>query len=414
MKMRIAFISQYFYPEQFSNNDIAIWLTERGYTVKVVCCVPNYPKGSFFETYSNKLKRKENWNGIEIHRARTWARGQNKLSLLMNFLTFPILGSYTAFAKLRGDFDVIFVSMPSPLLQAIVGIFLKVIFRKPLVYWVQDIWPESVLYTLNIKNKAIIKLLQIFCGWIYRRADILLVQSAAFPPMIARFGIDNDRIRVFPNTAPDIRTVESSDFLEQFNVPAAQGNFNLLFAGNIGESQDFDTYIEAADILKKQKKNISWIIVGSGRDQKRVERLIFEKNLSSEFHFLGRFPEEDMNMFFSAADALLVGLKDNPIFSMTVPYKVQCYLASSTPIVASINGEGARIIDDAEAGVTAPAQSPEKLAIAINRIMDMSDNDRKKMGQNGRNYFDKNYSKEIVYSILEDALSKAGKENNGD
>lgn len=409
MSLRIAFVSQYFYPEQFSNNDIAKWLVERGHKVDVVCCVPNYPKGQFFDGYSNSRKRNETWNGMKIHRARTWPRGSRKISLLMNFLTFPITASVTAWRKLGGNFDVIFVSMPSPLLQALAGIFLKVVYRKPLVYWVQDIWPESAILTLNLKNKIINKTLRAICGWIYRRADILLVQSQAFPAMISRFGIADEKIRVFPNTAPEMNLDSDGDALAEFQITNQPAGFRILFAGNIGESQDFDTYIETAQILQDKGRNVDWFIVGSGRDQSRVEQKIAQLKLDKKFHFLGRFPESHMPKFFAAADALLVGLKDNPIFRLTLPYKVQCYLASGKPIIGSLSGEGARIVSEARAGQTAEAESPHKLAEAVEKMMGMSVDERAALGQNGRMYFEKNYSKEVVYSILETALNDAVK-----
>ncbi len=244
------------------------------------------------------------------------------------------------------------------------------------------------------------------CGWLYRRVDIMLVQSAAFHQMMTRFGIPSERIRVLPNTAPDgyqpYTAAEASKFADR--VPA--NGFRLMFAGNIGESQDFDTLIAAADILR-DRDDLHWLIVGSGRDEARVRRLIEEKHLEARFTFLGRHPEEAMPKLFAHADAMLVSLKDIPIFALTVPYKVQCYMACGKPIIGSINGEGARIIDEAKAGLTANASKPAELASAIRQMMEMSSDERGRFAANARQYYEENFSTDKVYADLEKALEDA-------
>lgn len=171
--MHIAFVTQYFYPEQFSNNSIASWLSSEGHDVDVFSCVPNYPGGTFFEGYSNRQRREEEWQGVHIHRTRTVARGESSIRLALNFLTYPIAAAFTMRRALKGQKpDVSFVSMPSPLTQALAGLWLR--FRKgtPCVYWVQDIWPESLLVTLGLKSPLVVRPLMALCGWIYRRADL--------------------------------------------------------------------------------------------------------------------------------------------------------------------------------------------------------------------------------------------------
>ncbi|UWQ95898.1 glycosyltransferase family 4 protein [Rhodobacteraceae bacterium M385] len=399
--MRILFISQYFYPEQFSNNEIASWLVKQGHEVDVVCAVPNYPEGVFSEGHSNTERREECWNGVRIHRAWTRPRGKSAWTLLQNFLTYPVAAIHTMRRHVGGRADVSFVSMPSPLTQALAGIYQKHRHKTPLVYWVQDIWPESLLLTLNIRNRFVVWVLMAFCGWIYRRADLIMVQSSAFPPMIERFGIDPEVIRVLPNTAPGTYFPMAADPESTIGRMMPNEGFRLMFAGNIGESQDFDTYLDAASILEVKGYNVAWLIVGSGRDLSRVESEVARRGLMSRFHFLGRHPEPDMPEFFSHADAMLVGLKDTPIFGMTVPYKVQCYMACGKPIVGSLSGEGARIIAQSGAGICAPAQSPEALVSAITQMVDASPQTRQRMAQAGRDFFEKTYAADKVYDNLQ-------------
>ncbi len=404
--MRIVLISQYFYPEPFSNNAIARELVRRGHDVTAIPCVPNYPAGEFSEGYSNTDRREETWEGIRIFRAFTVARGRTKLRLALNYLVYPFAAAWTMWRKVKNRPDVSFVSMPSPLFQAIAGILLRWRTGTPCVYWVQDIWPESALFTLNIRNRVARSLLTALCGWIYRRADLILVQSEAFPPMITRFNVSPDKVRVFPNTAPDsYRPVNPDDAPDQAALVPKHG-FRLMFAGNIGESQDFDTLIEAADRLR-HREDLIWVIIGSGRDEARVRQAVATRKLEARFLFLGRRPEETMPYFFAHADALIVSLRDTPIFALTVPYKVQCYMACGKPIIASLNGEGARIINASGAGIAAPASNPQALASAIERMMDQSPEQRAAYGRASLDYFRKHYGQSIVYNLLEDSLADA-------
>ena len=405
-RLHVVLISQYFHPEQFSNTAIALNLVARGHTVEAVCCVPNYGKGTFFDGYSNRRRREEMWNGIAIHRTWTIPRGRSALRLIANYLCYPVAAGWTMLRRLRSRPDVAFVSMPSPLLQAFAAVFLKWLRGVPAVYWVQDIWPESPIHVLGLRNPLIVRPLTWVCGWLYRRADLVLVQSEAFPPMIARFGVPAERIRVLPNTAPDsYRPLAPADAPDE-GALMPQGAFRLMFAGNIGAAQDFDTLVAAADLLR-DRRDLVWMIVGSGRDMERVQGLIRRRGLDDRFRFLGRHPEERMPRLFAHADAMLVSLTDAPIFRLTVPYKVQCYMACGRPIVASLGGEGARVIEEAGAGLVAEPGQPRALAAAIRAMLDAPEAVRARHGRAARRYFEETYAAETVYGRLERWLAEA-------
>ena len=398
--MNIVLLSQYFHPEAFSNTDIALELQRHGHRVEVVCGVPNYPVGQFHEGYSNSLRREDDLNGIPVHRARTVARGSRKLTLALNFVTFPLTGCWTILRKLRTKPDVVFASQLTPVFQVLPGIVYKWLRNVPLVIWVQDIWPESATDTLGIRSAFAQRALMWACGWIYRRADLILVQNHAFIPMIERFGIPADQIKVMPNTAPDGFVPIDPDAPSTAAVLVPQDGFRLMFAGNIGASQDFPTLIEAA-VQLKHRSSLQWIIVGSGRGLEAAQKLVREKGISDRFHFLGRHPMERMPDFFAQADAMVVSLKDTPIFARTVPYKVQSYLACAKPVIAALNGEGARVLSESKAAFVAPAEQPVALAQAIEDLLDLSPEARMDMAHNARAYFDATYAQDKVYGDLE-------------
>lgn len=408
--MRIAFISQHFYPEQFSNNAMARELVRRGHEVDAFAGVPNYPSGHFFPGYSNTKKRTETWEGVNINRILTVPRGQRKWSLIVNYLTYSIAGSIKVlFEKKR--LDVVFVSQLSPVLMMMPGIVMKWKMRRKLVCWVQDIWPESATYTLGLHNRLVVAFLNTICGWLYRQADIVLVQSAAFHDMLTRFGVPPERIKLLPNTAPENYRPLTKEQARRYAPLVPHTGFKLMFAGNIGESQDFDTLIEAA-VLLRERHDVHWLIVGSGRDEQRVKALVAKRGLDDWFHFLGRYPEEDMPSLFAHADAMLVSLKEIPIFALTVPYKTQCYMACGKPIIGSLNGEGARIINTSGAGIAVNAGEPLALADAIVKVATTTSDQRNAFSKNSRRYFDENFSASKVYDDLERVLMSAGTAEN--
>lgn len=408
--MKILFISQYFFPEQVSNNSISREMVRMGNDVSVITAVPNYPSGRFFDGYSNKEKRSERWAGVGVWRSWTVPRGSTKIKLLLNYVVFPLTASLKVlFGNARPD--VTFVSQLSPIFMILPGVVQRWKTGCGLVFWVQDIWPESATYTLGLRNRFIIGLLNMLCGWLYRRADIVLVQSGAFRAMIARFGVPDERIRVLPNTAPEAYRPLAPADAPEYAAIVPQNGFRLMFAGNIGESQDFDTIVAAAILLRDQK-DLHWVIVGSGRDEERVKRIVTDNGLEDCFQFLGRHAEGEMPKFFAHADAMLVSLKDIPIFALTVPYKVQCYMACGKPIIASLNGEGARIINESGAGMAVAASQPKALADAVMKMMGADSAQRLSYATNSRNYFDQNYSAAKIYGDLEAALHDAARLKN--
>ena len=398
--MNILYLSQYFHPEQFLNNHVARALVQAGHRVRVVCCVPNYPAGRFFPGYSNRLRKDEIWDGVEVNRVLTVARGTSSAQLLLNYLTYPIAASLRILRMGRGRGDISFVSLPSPLFQALAGIFARRIWKIPTVYWVQDIWPDSAIITLRIRNRLIIGLLNAICSWIYRQADLIMVQSDGFHGKIAGFGIDPRRIVTLSNAAPPLFRPLARD-----EVPAAIRKLvpadrrTVMFAGNIGESQDFDTIIAAAKLLPANL-DLVIVVVGSGRDEERVQRVVSEQHLSDRFLFLGRHPEEMMPAFFACADAMLVSLRDEPIFALTVPSKVQAYMACGRPILASLSGEGAAIVQDAGAGFVVSPGRPEDLCVSLTAIASADKAALSAMGDRARAYYQERFSLEAVTGKL--------------
>lgn len=403
--LEILYLSQYFHPEQFLNNHIAKALVEAGHRVDVVTCVPNYPAGRFFDGYSNARRKEELWEGVHVHRVFTIARGKSALQLIANYLAYPVAASWRIMRLMKRRRPALsFVSMPSPLFQALAGIFAKRVFGVPTIYWVQDIWPDSAIITLRLKNRFFIRALTWVCGWIYRQADIVMVQSDGFHGKIAEFDVDPKRIVTLPNSAADFfKPLNADSIPPRLRALVPEDVRTLMFAGNIGVSQDFDTIIAAAQLLSPEI-DLLIIIVGSGRDEDRVKAKIDQEGLSDRFKFLGRHPESDMPALFACADGMLVSLRDEPIFALTVPSKVQAYLACGKPILASLAGEGSLIIKGSQVGLAVAPGSPLELSRAMEEFAKTDRAALVEMGLRSRTLYEKSFSLKAVTRKLLDSM----------
>jgi glycosyltransferase involved in cell wall biosynthesis len=400
--MKILIVTQYFWPENFKINDIALGLKEKGHKVEILTCKPNYPSGKFFNGYTFFSKRVEFWSNIKIHRSGVIPRGKGKgFQLLSNYISFAILGSIRTLF-IRSKFDRIIVFEPSPITVGIPAILAKYKFKAPIYFWVQDLWPASLNAGGGVNNKIIIKIFDWITRIIYNHSTKILVQSKAFIPYILNQNIGLKKIEYYPNSTEKFYRFKQPNPKLLASLP---NGFKILFAGNIGESQSFDTLLFAAKMLKQENKLVYWLILGDGRMKDYVKTKIIEFGLEDNFLLLGTYPSNKMPEYFSCADVLIVSLKKNPIFSLTIPSKVQSYMACGKPIIASLDGEGARIIQEAKAGFISEAEDAFALKDSINKAMALTPRELLQLGINARNYFQKEFERRKLIDRLELILS---------
>ena len=406
--MNILIVTQYFYPENFRINDFAQEFQNRGQKVTVLTGIPNYPSGKFFNGYGIFKNNREVYKGIEIFRSPLIPRGSgSSIRLALNYSSFIIGGIFTSLFLLEKNFDIIFVFEPSPITVCIPAIFIKKIKKTPICFWVLDLWPESVISAGNLKTNFFPKILNPLVKFIYKNSDKILVSSQGFINSIEEKGINKNKINFFPQWAESLFKPVNPDKNDLDFLPL--NSFKIMFAGNIGEAQDFPSIIKAAVELKKNK-HIQWIILGGGRKEKWLKSEIRKEQLEECFHMLGSFPLEKMPEFYSQADCMLFSLKKEDIFSITIPAKVQTYLACAKPVLAMIDGEASKIIKDAQAGLTCPSESPELLAENI-RLMSCFKKDKlNELGQNAYNYykreFERNMLMDRMQTIFQDMINK--------
>ncbi len=402
--MRVLVVTQYFWPENFRVNDLVSGLVARGHAVTVLTGLPNYPSGSFFQGYSWRGPWMEDHGGARVVRVPLFPRGQGGyLRLVLNYLSFVLCGIWGVIFRLRGPFDAIFVFEPSPITVGIPAVVARWRFRAPILFWVLDLWPDSLAATGALRSRNMLNAVGWLVRWIYARCARVLVQSCAFIPEVTRYGVSRPRILYFPNwVEPGYRAVDAPASDKVLRLPAG---FRVMYAGNIGSAQDFPAILAAAALLK-ERVDVHWVIVGDGRMAEWVKKEARERGLEGRVHFLGQQPSEMMPHFFAAADTLLVSLKREPIFALTVPGKLQSYLACGRPILAMLDGEGARVVEEAKAGLVCPAGDAAALAANVARLAAMSPQERAQLGANARRYAEVHFNRERLFDRLAEWMNE--------
>jgi glycosyltransferase involved in cell wall biosynthesis len=395
--LRILLVTQYFWPEDFRINDLARGLHERGHRVTVLTGIPNYPDGRFFDGYGARGPREQDYHGVRVLRVPLVSRGQARgARLAMNYASFALSASVLGALRARGGFDAILVYAPSPITVGIPAIILGRLTGAPVLFWLQDLWPEILQALGVIRSQRAARAIERLARFIYRGSDRILVQSRAFAPSVERLG-GGERLRYLPNTAEDFYRPMAPEEAE--GVPPLPDGFRVMVAGNIGASQAFGTLIAAAERLREHT-DIHFVVVGDGRMRPWVEEQVRERGLQDTVHLLGRYPVEQMPHFFAHADVLLATLGRDPVFEFTIPGKVQPYLACAKPVIASLDGEGARVVREA-GGIACPAEDAEALANAVLALREMDPAERAAMGARARAYFLEHFDREMLMDRLE-------------
>lgn len=403
--MRILVVSQFFYPETFRYNEIAAELANRGYKITVVTGIPNYPMGKFFPGYSWTKKRKETWNNIEINRIPLIARGQSNFGMILNYYSFVISGWFwNRFNKIDADMVLSFES--SPMTQLKVGCGYARKHKVPHFVYVQDLWPENVEEVTGIHNRLVIGPIDRMVDKIYKQVDKIFVTTPSFVEAIVnrKKPVDRNKVHYWPQFA--------EEFYKPMNRSQVDGipdddSFKIAFTGNIGFAQGLEILPKTARILNDQ--HVRFVIVGDGRYQAGFERLIDELNVRDKFILLPRVPAQKIPEILSACDAGFISFAKSPLWEMSIPAKLQSYMACGKAIIASASGETKRLINEANCGICCELGNVEELAEGIRTLMNA---DIDTMGKNARDYFDRNFSKSLLMDEFEQYIREVERHKN--
>jgi len=403
--LQILVVSQYFWPENFRINDLVKEWVQRGHQVTVLTGVPNYPAGKVFDAYRERPANFAYFEGAKIFRAPMLPRGMGQSRLVLNYLSFVLGGCIWGPWMLRGvHADVIFVFEPSPVTVGLPAVMLGKVKNAPIVFWALDLWPETLAALGMVRSPRVLAWIGQLVRFIYNRCTLVLGQSHGFLGSIAKYCNDDSKIRYFPSWAEEVFAVENVKPAPE--IPQKDDVFTVLFAGNIGEAQDMPAVLNAAEQLK-DNPGVRWVVVGDGRKSDWLKSEVIRRDLQDRVLLPGRFPVERMPSFYAHADALLVSLKRDPVFSMTIPGKVQSYLLVGKPLLGMLDGEGAAVISDAGAGLSCDAGDAAGLAEAVLALAAMTPEQRKQLGLSGQKYAQQEFGRSQLIDRLEVLLSEA-------
>ncbi len=392
--MKLLVVCQNYWPEPFPLTDICEALAERGHTVHVVTDVPNYPMGYIFPEYKKGRNRREEHNGVQIFRTFTIGRRNNTVFRILNYFSYAI--SSTLFiSRLKEDYDVVFTVQGSPIMMVNAALHYAKKRKKKAVLYCMDLWPAS-LAAGGIKSSSFVyKVFHKISRYLYRKADRILITSQMFREYFCeQFEINDAKIGYQPQYA-DSRFDHALP-----PVDPADGTVDLLFAGNIGYAQSLPTILNAAKLLS-DRTELRWHIVGDGAALEESKQLASELQLNNVI-FYGRKPLEEMPSYYAMADAMLVTLTADPLISLTLPAKVQSYMAAGKPILAASDGEVPQVISAADCGFCAGSEDSEGLAKAVVSFLETED--RSALGKNARRYYETHFTRDKCIGNLEKEL----------
>ncbi len=417
-RLRILVVTQYFWPEEFRVNDLVLELAERGHDVTVLTGQPSFPSRAPFAGYGPFRPWSERLGTVAVTRVPLASRGRGQgWRLALNYLSFASSASLLGPARLRGRFDVIFVYQLSPATVGLPAAVLKRLKGTPVVVWVQDLWPESLAAAGAVTSERVLGWVGRLVRWLYRQSDCVLVTSRGFLDHVDALGARPPRVAYLPQWAErGYAPVDvAEDAPERRELPAG---FRVVLAGNIGTAQSLGTVLEAAELLRATC-DVHWVVIGDGRRRAWVEAEVARRGLAGRVHLLGRRPVEAMPRYLALADALVVTLERREIYALTIPARLQSFLACGKPVLGALDGEGARVIHESGAGIAVPAEDAPALAGAVRAVHGLPAAERAAMGARGRAYFLEHFERqklldELEACLLETASGRGDHRDGGD
>ena len=400
-KKSCLLITNHFYPETFRCNDIAFELQKRGYDITVLTGIPDYPQGKYHKGYSLFKKRYEILNGVKVIRVPHIPRGKGKAMRMITHYASSIFFFffYALYQALFHKYDSIFIHNTSPAFICLPAVLIKKIRKTPIDHWILDMWPES-LAAGGIHNDKTYAAIEKMMGMIYRNSDIIHVSSMGFESLLIEKGVPKEKIEYLPNFCED-----TSANIELKPIQKLPNGFIIMFAGNIGEAQNMENVLKSA-LLLKEYNDIHFVLVGGGRKKTWIEKFIKENGLCNTVHLMGRWPIDTMSAFFAKADVMLVSLKDEIAFNLVLPAKVQAYMVNKKPILGMLNGEGQKIIKEADCGWCVNSDDIEGMVETIKNISLMSKGDREAKGLNGYRFYRENFELNHCIDKIDLSLQK--------
>ncbi len=400
MRKRILVVTQHFWPENFRINDIVEGFLADGIEVDVLCGLPNYPKGEWFDGYDSHGPFEEHFRTAQVFRCKEVPRkGNTSVRIFLNYVSWPWNARWSL-NRLPGGYDAVFCFNTSPVLMCWPAVVYAKRHHIPCVNYVLDIWPENLYSVLPVKNQFLRSVAQGVSDWLYRRCDRLIAMSEPLQKRLCeRTGKFAADVAVIPQYCEDFyaQPIQDAALAERFG-----GRFNLVFTGTFTPAQSLETVIRAVCKARAMgAANLHLLLVGDGMSRDALTSLVAELNAGDCVTFYGSVPATDIPRFTTLADALIVSLSDSPDLGLTVPAKVASYMAAGKPVIASMDGAGYAAIRAAGCGPACPACDVDTLAKSLLDLYNAPPEERARLGENAKAYYLANYRRSMLLKRLE-------------
>jgi len=407
--MRILLFTQYYTPEPpLRPCELGTSLAQRGHDVVAITGSPSYPQGKIYKGYRALDLRWERIDGVRVLRLPCFPDHSQSAWRRIAYYASIATGATFSAPFVAGGFDAAFVFTP-PMTLGVPAVLSKWLRGVPFVYDIQDVYPESLVATGLVSNQAVLNAM----GWLdrfnCRHASAVTVISPGFKRNLIKKGVDEGKIHVIPNWADEsiYKPVARSESLAQ--ALGLAGRFNVMYGGNMGIPQVLTNVLDAAERVQDLEE-VQFVFVGDGVKRPELEEMATRKGLRN-VRFLGRKTAQEMPAIYALSDVLLIHLKRDLLFAITIPGKTIAYLAAGKPILVSVEGDAADVILSAGAGLACPPEDPGALADGVRRLYGLSPEERERMGRNGRQSFLTHYTREFLVGKFEQLFHSISRRN---
>lgn len=400
---RVLFLSQWFEPEPvYKGARFVKGLQELGYEVEVLTGFPNYPTGKLYPGYQGKkLFMRETIDGVKVNRVWLYAsHDRSGLKRLFNYFSFCFSAMFIGVFLIRKP-HLVYVYHPPPT-TGLAGIFLKIVFRSKIVYEIQDLWPDTLESTGMIKGRKILRAVSLLCSFIYRSVDKIIVSSPGFKKNLIGRGVPPAKIELIYNWYPNEEWIPQVD--QNRDDSEENNEFSVLFAGTQGLAQDLDTVLDASKILLGTNPSIRIKFLGDGVQTEYLKARVKKESLTN-VTFLDRVSPVEALKLLKKASVLLVTLRDDPLFKITIPSKLQAYMAVGRPIICGVGGDADELILSSGGGFTCTPSNPQSLAETILKASVLGSVALQKISERGMNFYRARLSFQIGMKRTQEIIS---------
>jgi colanic acid biosynthesis glycosyl transferase WcaI len=403
-KPRVTVLTQWYEPEPaYRGQEFASGLVAMGYDVDVVTGFPNYPGGKVYDGYRIRPVHVEFIDNIRITRLPLYpSHDSSKVGRILNYATF-MLSAFLYLLLRRRRVQAVYVYHP-PITVGFAATLAKFFRRYAIILEIQDLWPDTLGATGMIQNQYILKAVSRACDWVYALSEHIVTQSNGFTKRLIERGVDAKKVSTILGWAQqDVLLASASNKISGFRK---DDELRIVFAGNMGKAQALDVVLQAAARLAVSCPGATFYLIGDGAERSYLSSKAACENLQNVI-FLSRVQLNKIGAYLSRADILLVNLRDDPLFEITIPSKTQAYLSFGKPIIVAVKGEAAELISAAGAGIAVEPENPRALEAAVLEFSKMNTRQREEMGQLGRHYYDTHLSRDIGLNKFDTVIKAA-------